>query len=99
MEIVWTREAEESYTETVEDILNKWTIKELVVFADKTEDIIALILKNNEIGKLYKKTAFRQFLITEQTYLFYKLVNNKVYLILFWNNRKNPLKLDSVLTP
>jgi plasmid stabilization system protein ParE len=98
MELVWTEEAENTYKKITDDILSKWSINELISFMDKTDEIIDLITQHNEVGMVYKKTVYRQFLITKQVYLFYRLEYQKIYLITFWNNRQDPINLDSVLT-
>jgi plasmid stabilization system protein ParE len=97
MEIIWTNTALESFEEIVDYITAKFTLKEANDFINSTDSIINMIKQNSRIGRPYKKTIYRQFLISEQTYLFYKLENNKIYLSIFWNNSKNPLDLDAIL--
>lgn len=97
MEIIWTNTALESYEEIVDYITAKFTLKETNDFINTTYTVINLIKQNNKIGGPYKKTIYRQLLISEQTYLFYKLEDNKIYLSIFWNNLKNPLELNTIL--
>lgn len=98
MEIIWTNEAEQSYNSIADYIIGKWSLEVLNSFFDKTDEIIEIIKNNSEIGAPYKKTAYRQFLVSQQTYLFYKIEGDKIYLIVFWDNRKNPLTLDVILS-
>ena len=97
MEIIWTNTALESYEEIVDYITAKFSLKETNDFINTTDSIINIIKLNSKIGRPYEKTIYRQFLISEQTYLFYKLEDNKIYLSIFWNNSKNPLELGSIL--
>lgn len=97
MRISWTQTAVESFEEITDYIFERFSAKEVNDFIIKSEERIHLILQNNSIGLQYKKTAYRQFLIAEQTYLFYRIESDVIYLLVFWNNAKNPLDLDRVL--
>jgi plasmid stabilization system protein ParE len=97
MRISWTQTAVESFEEITDYIFERFSAKEVNDFIIKSEERIHLILQNNSIGLQYKKTAYRQFLIAEQTYLFYRMESDVIYLLVFWNNAKNPLDLDRVL--
>lgn len=97
MKIIWTETALESYEEIIDYISYKFTMKEAVDFLDKTEVSLVIISNNFEIGSQYKKTEYRKLLITKQTYLFYKIINQTIYLSVFWNNGKNPIGLNTIL--
>lgn len=97
MKIIWTETALESYEEIVDYISFKFTSKEAVDFLDKTEASLLIISNNFEVGSQYKKTGYRKFLIAKQTYLFYKIENQTIYLSVFWNNAKNPISLNTIL--
>lgn len=97
MKVIWALTALESFEEITDYIFERFTAKEVNDFIDKSEERIKLIVENNSIGLQYKKTAYRQFLIAEQTYLFYRVSSDIIYLSVFWNNAKNPLDLDAVL--
>lgn len=97
MKIIWTETALESFEEIVDYINNKFTLKEANDFLDKTEASLIIISNNLEVGSQYKKTNYRQFLIAKQTYLFYKIENQTIYLSVFWNNAKNPIGLNTIL--
>lgn len=97
MIIIWTATALETYEEIVDYISNKFTMKEAVDFLDKTEATLVIISNNIDVGSQYKKTEYRKFLISKQTYLFYKIENQTIYLSVFWNNTKNPIGLNTIL--
>lgn len=97
MKIIWTETALESYEEIIDYINYKFSMKEVVDFIDKTEAILSIISNNFEVGSQHKKTEYRKFLIAKQTYLFYKIGNQTIYLSVFWNNAKNPLDLNTIL--
>lgn len=94
MNVKITELAEKTYF----DIVNKFTDSRASIFSTKTISIIEIIVQNNEIGSKYKKTCYRKFLISHQVYLFYKIENQILYIILFWDNKRNPVDLDIILS-
>ncbi|MCR4029430.1 MULTISPECIES: type II toxin-antitoxin system RelE/ParE family toxin [Flavobacterium] len=94
MDIKLTELAEKSYF----DIVNKFSESKGTLFSNKTISIIEIIAKNNDIGSKYKNTSYRKFLISNQVYLFYKIEKQTLYIILFWDNKRNPVDLDIILS-
>lgn len=96
MEIVWTKQAEDSFNDVLDYLLEKWTQKEANNFIDLVDDIIIQISKN---PKLFKISIFdaesREAVITKQTSLFYReLKSNVIEIEYFWNNYRNPNDLE-----
>lgn len=79
-------------------IINQYSESKSSEFSKKTISIIETILKNNYIGSRYKKTPFRKFLISNLVYLFYKVDKQTIYIILFWDNKRNPIDLEIILS-
>lgn len=57
-----------------------------------------MIVQYNDIGTRYKKTCYRKFLLSHQIYIFYKIESQILYIILFWDNKRNPVDLDIILS-
>lgn len=97
--IHWTTSAEISYAEEIEFINKKWNIKEIEKFISLSNDFIESISKNPTIGIYNRKFKFFSLVISKQTTLVYKIVENKnqIDLLLFWNNKKNPKRLQKLL--
>lgn len=93
MKIVITENAEKSYNE----IINKYSEIKASTFAAETILILNIIEKNNYIGSEHKKTPYRKFLVSEQVYLFYRIDTEIIYVVLFWDNKRNPLDLEIIL--
>jgi len=93
MKILITENAEKSYFE----IISKYSENKTASFSKNTISILDIIKENNHIGHKYKKTLYRKFLLTEQIYIFYKMESEIIYIVLFWDNKRNPLNLDVVL--
>ena len=94
MNIKLTEIAEKTYFE----IITKYSETKATSFSKNTVSIVHMIQQNNQIGSRYKKTSYRKFLISNQVYLFYKIEFQTIYIILFWDNKRNPASLDIILS-
>lgn len=97
MQIVWTKQAEDSFNAVLDYLLEVWTIKAANNFIDLVEHSITQITAN---PKLFKVSVFdsesREALITKQTSMFYRIINkNTIEIEYFWNNYRNPNNLES----
>ncbi len=93
MNVIWSDRAKISYFEVIEFILKKWTVREVRKFDDKTKKIISLIEKSPEMFPTSKKKNIRKCVLTKQTSLYYTITDEKVFLVTFWDNRRNPKTL------
>lgn len=94
MNVKLTEHAEKTFSQ----IINKYSDSKAATFSDQTIGIIEIIVQNNYIGSKYKKTSYRKFLISNQVYLFYTIEKQTLYIVLFWDNKRNPLELDIILS-
>lgn len=94
MKIVLTESAEKTYF----DIVNKYSETKAVLFSKNSISILDMIQKNNHIGSKYKKTFYRKFLVSNKVYLFYKIELEIIYVVLFWDNKRNSVDLDIILS-
>lgn len=94
MNVKLTEHAERTFSQ----IINKYSDSKAATFSDQTIGIIEIIVQNNYIGSKYKKTSYRKFLISNQVYLFYTIEKQTLYIVLFWDNKRNPLELDIILS-
>ena len=89
--IKWTPLADETFDETIEFIKTHWNEDIINRFVQDTFSTIDLIKEN---PKLYKTvTGFenvRKGSVNEFISLFYRINQNNIELLYFWDNRKNP---------
>lgn len=88
----------ENGSKTYEEIISKYSETKSRQFAIETLSILEMIEKNNFIGSGHKKTPYRKFLVSDQVYLFYKIDVKIIYVVLFWDNKRNPLDLEIILS-
>lgn len=94
MKIIITENAEKSYNE----IISKYSEIKATRFAEETIFVLDIIERNNNIGSRHKKTPYRKFLVSDQVYLFYRIDTEIIYVVLFWDNKRNPLDLEIILS-
>ena len=99
MKVLWTLNAEISYSKELENIHKNWTTTEVLNFMDLVEGFIEKLESGIIQGKVSPQTNMRSFVISKQTTLFFDVFEDikTIELLLFWNNRNNPKKLKKLL--
>jgi plasmid stabilization system protein ParE len=91
MEVIWSNKARKSFINVVEYILSEWTQKEVDKFVRITDShtllISAGILNGRPAGK--RKNVFSD-LLDKHNRLYYKKSSHSVFLLEFWDTRRNP---------
>jgi hypothetical protein len=80
-------------------ILRKWNLIEADKFVSIVFNHLESLTKNPEIGIYNSKCDSFSIVISKQTTLFYRILESekKVALVLFWNNKQNPIRLNKLL--
>jgi len=92
MRIVWTKEAQITYTKILDYLSWKWGDMVVEDFLNLTEKILSNISKNPYMYKSSKSLDIRIGIITKHNSLVYRIKQNCIELITFWDNRQNPSK-------
>ncbi len=95
----WKSLATESYFNEMNFILLKWNQNEVQKFEDLVYDFLETISKTPTIGKYKSDINCYSLVISKQTTLYYKIIEdkNQIDLLYFWNNTKNPDDLAKLL--
>ena len=100
MEIIWTKLAKITFIEVLENLKVRWTKKELENFKNLTNNLLEKV-KNKQVVHLHvnEKLGIRKASVHKNVSLYYKedRKSNKIYLIIFFNNRMNPNELNKLL--
>ena len=93
LKIVWSRKASIKFDQIITYLLNEWDEKTAKEFIGKVFDFLDILTDFPEIGSLENKEKnIRGFTITRQVNLFYRIKENNIILIIFFDNRQNPQK-------
>jgi plasmid stabilization system protein ParE len=97
--IHWSKLAEITFSEEVDFIFEKWNQKEVDKFGLLVQNCLQSISENPKIGKNESENQVYSFVISKQTTIYFKIseIELRIDLILFWNNKKNPILLDKYL--
>lgn len=90
--ISWSPLAEETYLNTLSQILERWTIKEAEDFEAKVESIIEKLKTQKHLcPPSSKQKSLRRCVIAPQTSLVYQIKTDTIELVAFFDNRSNHL--------
>ncbi|MGC1633348.1 MAG: hypothetical protein WA749_14660 [Gelidibacter sp.] len=100
MEIVWTKFAKITYFEILENLEVRWTFKEVKEFHDLTNAVLNKIKLNQvDFPAINVELNIKKAIIHKSISLYFKMESHseRVYLIVFFNNRMNPKTLRKLL--
>jgi len=92
MEVIWTQKAEKTYTKNYEYLVENWSLVIAEKFDEEVLKTIDIISKNPHLGRYNNDFDFSSILVVKQITLFYKLLENKIYLLYFHDNRQKQVK-------
>lgn len=91
MRIVWTKKARKRFGEILDYIELKFGKTARQSFITKTKDFTRLLYEFPEIGTVeIPDKKLRGFQLTKQTRVFYRLKNDQIILLTFFDSRQNP---------
>jgi len=91
--IIWSPTARLSYYQILEYLHDYWTIKELEIFIDRTEEVMNHVSINPLLYPYSKESDTHKCVLVKQVSLIYRIKSNQVELLVFWDTRQDPAKL------
>lgn len=89
--ILWSKRADKSFDKIIKFIDEEWGESVTRVFVRKVYDFLDILQEFPEIGTIEnRKSNIRGFVIVKQLTLFYKINQNKIILLNFFDNRMSP---------
>ena len=93
LEIKWTKRASSSFHKTVEYLENEWSVRSVQKFIKKVNKFLDTLKKQPEIGKFeQEEKGIRGFVLSRHNTVFYRLKNDTIILLKFFDNRQDPKK-------
>ncbi|WP_163399625.1 type II toxin-antitoxin system RelE/ParE family toxin [Flavobacterium fluviatile] len=89
MNVIWSPQAKQDFWNNIDYLEAEWSEKVARNFIEKVNTTITL-LKNDNV--LFLKTNYKsvyKIVITKHISLFYRIENNNLELLRFWNNFQN----------
>lgn len=99
LEVKWSSLAEITLAEEIDFILKKWNLVEADEFVLLLYEFLKRLSINSKIGIFNPKFNCFSIVISKQTTLYYRILESekKLELVLFWNNKQNPIHLKKLL--
>jgi len=89
--IVWTKRANSKFNNIINYLEQKWGSKVTQHFVRKTYDVIDLISEQPDLGTVEnQERKIRGFLLTKHNRLFYRVSDNEIILLNFFDTRSGP---------
>lgn len=92
LKIRWTKEAKNTYNDVLSYLKENWTDKEIAKFVSKTSSVLIAISYQPYLFKESNHKKVRKAVINKQNSLFYLVRDTEIYLLSFWDNRRDPKK-------
>jgi plasmid stabilization system protein ParE len=89
MEVVWTETALETYLNVIDYLFDYWTLKEIESFEIDVDKLIDRIATFKQICPESKLFEYRKCVIDEYNSMVYHIINNKLLLVTFVDNRSD----------
>jgi len=91
--IIWNRRASNSFNSIIKYLQEEWGDRVTRNFVVRIYEIIDLLAVNPEMGSIeHFEKQIRGFVITKHNTLFYRIENERLILLNFFDNRQNPNK-------
>ncbi len=91
-EIIWTREAEKTHDAVITYLAEEWSAKEVKKYIEKVNQIVHHISHHPLAYRSAGKEDVREAVITKHNILLYRVWEQRIYLLYFWDTRKNPAR-------
>ena len=89
--IYWTKQADQKFDQILKYLEEEWGDKVTRAFVRKVYDFLDILSEFPEIGTLENaERNIRGFVIVKQLSVFYKIKDDTIILLNFFDNRQNP---------
>ena len=92
LEIILTPKAKDTFTSILLFIKQKWGDKSAEKFVKKAYRVLDTTAQQPYIFKEYPGNNTRMGIITKQTSFVYRITDQRIEILFFWDNRQQPLR-------
>ena len=94
MQVIWSDEAVLDYHQNIDYLLENWSVKVAIEFTEDVEEVIQLIKTHPKLYPLTNYKEIRRAVVRKQITLFFKVKDDTIDLIRFWNNYRDKEELE-----
>jgi plasmid stabilization system protein ParE len=93
LKIIWTKRAKLTFENIIEYTQKEWGDNVTKSFLNDIKHILLIISEFPKIGSIENvEKQIRGIIVRKQLTLFYRIKDNAVIILIFFDNRQNPLK-------
>ncbi len=93
LELVWSKRASLKFDQINTYLIEEWGEQSAKQFIGKVFTFLEILSEFPEIGSIEnKEKSIRGFTVVKQVNVFYRIKNDKIILLVFFDNRQNPKK-------
>ena len=93
LEIKWSKKADQKFDKILEYLILNWGENVTKNFVKKVYDFLDILAEYPEIGSVEnEKKGIRGFTIVKQVNIFYRIKDQNIILLDFFDNRQDPRK-------
>lgn len=90
--VIWTPEAEKTFDAVIAYLQQHWSEREIKNFIERVNNVVEHIGRHPLSYRSAGKEDVREALVTKQNLLLYRVSGETIYLLYFWDTRKNPAR-------
>lgn len=94
--IIWTPQSEKTHDAVIDYLEQEWSAKEVIEFIGKVNKIVQHIGRHPLAYRSAGKEDVREAIITKHNILLYRISGQTIYLLYFWDTRKNPARKPKI---
>lgn len=91
LQIIITPKAKDTFLATILLIKLKWGDNAAEKFVERTYSVLDTIAQQPFIFKAYRGNNVRKGFITKHTSVVYRVLNDRIEVLFFWDNRQEPV--------
>ena len=89
LEIKWSKRADKKFDSIIDYLEKEWGEKATKDFVKKTYEFLDILIEFPDIGSIEnEENQIRGFVLVKQVTVFYKLKDNEIILLNFYDNRQ-----------
>ncbi len=93
LEVFWSKRADKKFDNILDYLMLEWGERVTNSFVTEVYNFLDILSEYPNIGTIEdKEKGIRAFTIVKQVNIFYKIYNNKIVILNFFDNRQDPTR-------
>lgn len=94
MEVFWSEDARWDYDQNIAFLIREWSVEAAEGFKHRVNQVLNFIKQTPQLYPISEFRGLRRAVITRQITLYYRVENESIVLVRFWNTYQNPDNIE-----